>query len=110
MQPLVLCAYEVDVAPVFDAMDRAARTSYGVGDHELDCPTWRFDSLSGRTPASHALASRLTVSGFAGMRVRSYAEGAGDGDVNLVLWHWGAALPSRVKLIDDEYRLERRLR
>ena len=110
MQPLVLCAYEVDVEPVLDTADRLARTSHGVGDHELDCPNWRLELLSGRTPASHVLADRLIAAGFAGMRVKSYARGAGDRDVNLVLWRWGTATPIRVTLIDEEDRLERFLR
>lgn len=110
MQPLVLCAYEVDVAPVFDALNGADKASFGVADDDLDCPAWRLDVLSGRTPASHALADRLISSGFAGMRVRSYATGAGLGDVNLVLWRWGDTLPRRVALIDDEHRLQVSLR
>ncbi|MDE0419609.1 MAG: RES domain-containing protein [Gammaproteobacteria bacterium] len=110
MQPLVLCAYEVDVAPVFDALDGADKDSLGIVDADLDCPAWRLEALSGRTPASQALVERLVSSGFAGMRVPSYAEGAGVGDVNLVLWRWGDALPHRVVLIDDEQRLEASLR
>ena len=98
MQPLVLCAYDVDVAPVFDALDGADKEALGIVDADLDCPAWRLEALSGRTPASHALADRLICSGFAGMRVRSYAAGAGAGDVNLVLWRWGDALPHRVAL------------
>lgn len=110
MQPLVLCSYEVDVAPVFDALDGAGKESLGIVDADLDCPEWRLEALSGRTPASHALADRLVSSGFAGMRVRSYAVGADVGDVNLVLWRWGDALPHRVVLIDDERRLQASLR
>ncbi|MDE0177837.1 MAG: RES domain-containing protein [Gammaproteobacteria bacterium] len=110
MQPLVLCAYEVDVAPGFDALDGAEKESLGIVDADLDCPEWRLEALSGRTPASHALADRLVSSGFAGMRVRSYAEGAGVGDANLVLWRWGDARPHRVALIDDERRLQASLR
>ena len=56
-------------------------------------------------PASHALADRLVAAGFAGMRVPSFAAGAGPDDVNLVLWRWSGRRPSRVVLIDDEGRL-----
>jgi len=105
MQPLVLCAYEVDVAPVFDALDSADKESLGIVDADLDCPEWRLEALSGRTPASHDVADRLIASGFAGMRVRSYAADPGVGDVNLVLWRWGDGLPHRVAVIDDERRL-----
>ena len=101
MQPLILCAYEVDVDPVFDALDPSARAAYSVNQAEIDCPTWRHDMFSGRTPASQALAERLVAAGFAGMRVGSYAPGAGETDVNLVLWRWGDRLPTRVALIDE---------
>ena len=105
MQPLVLCAYEVDVDPVLDALDPGVRAALSVRQAEIDCPTWRHDMFSGRTPASQALADRLLAAGFAGMRVGSYAAGAGESDVNLVLWRWGDRLPARVALIDEDDRL-----
>lgn len=105
MQPLVLCAYDVDADPVFDALDSTERSRQSVGQDELDCPTWRSDMFSGRVPASQALADRLIDAGFAGMRFRSYALGAGGQDINLVLWRWGEELPSRVVLIDEDNRL-----
>ena len=61
--------------------------------------------LAGVVPASQALADRLIAAGYAGMRVRSFAVGAGAGDVNLVVWRWSARRPHRVVLIDDEGRL-----
>ena len=105
MQPLVLCAYEVDVDPIFDALDPSARAALSIRQAEIDCPTWRHDMFSGRTPASQALADRLVAAGFAGMRVGSYAAGAGESDVNLILWRWGDRLPARVELIDEDDRL-----
>lgn len=41
------------------------------------------------------------------MRVRSFAVGADEADVNLVMWQWGDEYPTRVTLIDDESRLRR---
>ena len=105
MQPLVLCAYQVDVDPVFDALDPSARAALSVQQAEIDCPTWRHDMFSGRTPASQALADRLLAASFAGMRVGSYAAGADESDVNLVLWRWDNRLPARVALIDEDDRL-----
>ena len=105
MQPLVLCSYEVDVGPVFDALDPAERTAHSVSQADLDCPAWRDEMFSGRKPASHRLAERLLSMGSAGMRYRSYAMGTSEYDVNLVLWRWGSESPSRVILIDDEKRL-----
>lgn len=105
MQPLVLCSYELDVDPVFDALDPSVMTALSVRQADLDCPAWRDEMFSGGKPASQGLAERLVSLGYAGMRYRSYAVGATERDVNLVLWRWGSELPSRVILIDDENRL-----
>ena len=108
MQPLTLCAYQLDAEPVFDALDEERRRDRGVSDADLVCAAWEADMLAGRIPASQALADRLIAAGFIGMRVRSFAVGAGAGDINLVMWRWGANPPARVALIDDEDRLSGR--
>ena len=105
MQPLVLCAYAVDVEPVCDALDEELRRSLGIAASDLACPTWEADMLAGGIPASQELADRLIAEGFAGIRVQSFAAEAGPDDLNLVLWRWGADRPSRAVLIDDEGRL-----
>ena len=105
MQQLTLCAYEVDVEPVFDSLDEARCQALGVSHSELACPAWEAEMLAGPVPASQALADRLIAGGHAGMRVRSFAAGAGVGDLDLVLWTWGDDRPVRVVLIDDEGRL-----
>ena len=105
MQPLTLCAYEVDAEPVFDASDEARRRALGVRDSDLACPAWEADMLVGAVPASQALADRLIAAGHVGMRVRSFARGAGADDLNLVMWRWSSDRPARVVLIDDEDRL-----
>ena len=105
MQPLTLCAYEVDVEPVFDTLDKTQRRTLGVSDSDLACPAWEAEMLAGSVPASQALADRLIAAGYAGMRVRSFAVGTSTGDLNLVMWTWGTDRPARVVLIDDEGRL-----
>ena len=105
MQPLTLCAYEVDAEPVFDALDAERRQALGISESDLVCPAWESQMLAGAIPASQALADRLIAAGYAGMRVRSFAAATDDGDLNLVMWRWGADLPVRVVLIDDEGRL-----
>ena len=105
MQPLTLCAYEVDAEPVFDALDEERRRALGVLVTHLACPAWEAEMLAGGVPASQSLADRLIAAGYAGMRVPSFAAGAGIGDVNLVMWKWGSEGPARVVLIDDEGRL-----
>ena len=108
MQPLTLCAYELDAEPVFDALDEERRRDRGVSDADLVCAAWEADMSAGRIPAPQAFADRLIAAGFIGMRVRSFAVGAGAGDINLVMWRWGANPPARVALIDDEDRLSGR--
>ena len=108
LQPLTLCAYEVDVEPLFDAQEEEQRRALGVNESDLACPTWEAEMLAGGVPASQALADRLIAEGYAGIRVRSFAAGAGAEDLNLVLWRWGPEWPNRVVLIDDEGRLTAR--
>ena len=93
LQPLTLCAYEVDVEPVFDALDDLRRREAEVNESDLVCPTWEADMLAGAIPASQAVADRLIAAGYAGMRIRSFAAGASAGDLNLVLWSWNTDRP-----------------
>ena len=105
MQPLTLCAYEVDIEPVVDTFDENQRRALGVKDSDIVCPCWEADMLAGAVPASQALADRLVAAGYAALLVRSFAVGAAAGDVNLVMWKWGEHRPHRVVLVDDESRL-----
>jgi len=107
MQPLTLCACEIDVEPVFDAMDGAQREALGVADSDLECPAWEAEMLDGRVPTSQMLADRLMAMGYVAMRVRSFAAGSDAEDINLVLWRWGTDLPALVTLVDDEGWLSR---
>ena len=99
------CAYEVGAEPVFDALDIEQCQALDVRESDLACPVWEAEMLAGAIPASHSLADTLVAAGYTGMLVQSFAIGAGAGDFNLVMWHWGADRPSRVTLIDDEGRL-----
>ena len=105
MQPLTLCAYEVDAEPVLDTRDEVERAAFGVTDSDLLCPAWEAEMLDGAVPSSQALADRLVAAGQAGMVVQSFAHGAGPDDLNLVFWKWGPDRPSRVVLSDDKGRL-----
>jgi len=105
MQPLTLCAYEVDADPVFDAGDPNQLRKNGFSEADLACPTWEADMLEGRVAASQRLAERLVEAGYVGMLVRSFAVGAGEDDVNLVMWRWSDVYPTRVTVVDEEGRL-----
>ena len=108
MQPLTLCAYEVDAEPVFDAEDPLVLQEANADPSDVACPTWEADMLGGAVAASQVLAERLVAAGYVGMRVRSFALGAGGEDMNLVMWRWGDDYPSRVAVIDEEGRLTRK--
>jgi len=107
LQPIVLCAYEVDSEPIFDALVREQRMAYGVNDDVLRCPNWRAEMLSGAIPSSQVLAERLIADGYVGLRVQSFASRAGKDDLNMVFWDWGERQPSRVVPIDDDGRMRR---
>jgi len=76
-------------------------------EEELRCPNWEREMLAGIIPASQRLADWLITAGYVGMRVQSFAPGAGTNDLNLVLWRWGNQLPGKVVLVDDEERLSK---
>lgn len=105
LQPITLCACEVDAEPVFNALDPSQREAREVVEAELHCPNWEQEMLAGIIPASQSLADRLIAAGYMGMRVQSFAPGAGTGDLNLVFWRWDNHPPSQVVLVDDEERL-----
>ena len=105
IQPVLLCAYEVDASPIFDAARPEVMAQEGVQAEDLDPPDWRRDRDRGRIPACWTVADRLIARGYAGMLVPAFFRGAGPDDRNLVLWTWGDSLPSRVQLIDAEGRL-----
>ena len=105
LQPTTLVAYEADIRPIFDGTDAAALTAQGLDPAGLATDDWRARMLADGKAPTQELAERLKASGFAGMQVRSFAKGAGDDDLNLVLWVWGPDAPTELRLVDDEGRL-----
>jgi RES domain-containing protein len=105
LQPTTLVAYEADIGPIFDGTDSAALTAQGLNPADLAADDWRARMLAGGKAPTQALAERLKASGFAGIEVRSFASGAAEADLNLVLWVWGPDRPTKLRLVDDEGRL-----
>ena len=104
LQPTTLVAYEADIGPIFNATDSVI--AQGLNTADLAADDWRARMLTdGKAPAQE-LAERLKAAGFAGMQVRSFAKGATDVDLNLVLWIWGPDVPTKLRLVDDEGRLK----
>ncbi len=106
LQPLTLCAYEIDSRPVFDSRDATACKRQGIDPADLGQPDWRYRMLNGETPRSQILAEQLQQAGFTGLIVRSYAARASQAEMNLVLFRWDTP-ESRVRVIDDDHRLPR---
>lgn len=104
--PMLICEYEVDCAPVADLATPAARAAAGIDRAALGC-AWLTAMLAGREAPSWQVADRMRSEGFAGMLVPSFAPGADDSRINLVLWRWGDDLPTRIAVFDPEARLPR---
>jgi RES domain-containing protein len=75
-------------------------------DAALASGTWRDQMKATGEARTQAFARKLIASGYRGLLVRSFASGANEIDLNLVLWTWSDAPPSRLILIDDENRLQ----
>ena len=107
LQPTTLISYEADIENVFDSREEAELKALGVTYGTLADPRWRDQMRGNGKAVTQILAETLVAHGFQGMMVRSFAPGASADDLNLVLWAWGDAPPSRVVLVDDEGRLRR---
>jgi len=107
LQPTMLVSYDADIGQVFDSGDEAALAAEGMDDDALADATWRDQMKANGEARTQAFARRLIAQGHHGLMVKSFAHGASREDLNLVLWRWGPAMPSRLTLIDDENRLSR---
>lgn len=104
--PLTMCEYDVDCDDIADLRDDAARASCGISRQDLACP-WLAFSRAGRQAPSWQVTDRLKASGHAGILVPSFAPGATDANINLVLWMWSADLSHKIKVYDPTERLPR---
>jgi len=68
---------------------------------------WRDQMRTSGQSRTQAFAQRLIDKGYTSLLVRSFAPGAANDDLNLVLWTWGDATRARLALIDEEGRLSR---
>ena len=105
LQPTTLVSYDAEIERVFDARDAAALAAQDVDAEVLSDSGWRDQMrILGEAP-TQAFARRLAEAGYQGLLVRSFARGAREDDLNLVLFAWGEGPPARLTLIDDEKRL-----
>ncbi|WP_119392424.1 RES family NAD+ phosphorylase [Taklimakanibacter lacteus] len=105
LQPTTLVSYDADIEHVFDSRDDAALAAEGMDAAALADTSWRDQVKATGEARTQTFARRLIARGFHGLLVKSFAPGSTSHDLNLVLWAWGTAAPSRVTLIDDEKRL-----
>jgi RES domain-containing protein len=78
-----------------------------VDENLLSTRSWRDEMEAKGEAQTQTLARTLIGKGYRGLLVRSFANGATENDLNLVLWRWGDAPPARLSLVDDEGRLSR---
>lgn len=107
LQSTTLVSYDAEIDGVFDCRDRQALQAEGMDAAGLADGTWRDQMKATGEARSQAFARRLIAGGYRGLLVRSFAPGANETDLNLVLWVWSDAAPARLTLIDDEGRLQR---
>ena len=105
LQPTMLVSYEAEIENIFDSRDEAALKEEGTSFAALADASWRDQMKRSGEALTQAFARRLAGDGYNGLLVRSFAPGTAEDDLNLVLWRWGDAPPSRLVLIDDEQRL-----
>ena len=106
LQPTVLVSYKADLGPVFDTRNTGLLKQHGMSEAALAAPNWRTEMLNGRIVPTQDFAAGLIADDFAGLLIRSFANGASETDFNIVLWRWtgdGCALD----VVDDEDRLSR---
>ncbi|MEO0622242.1 MAG: RES family NAD+ phosphorylase [Pseudomonadota bacterium] len=105
LQPTTLVAYRADIGPIFDSRDMAALAKRQMTPETLADAGWRLRMIEGEAVSTQEFAEALIADGFAGLLVRSFAAGARDDQLNLVLWRWNGGEDDRLQLIDDQDRL-----
>ncbi|MGI6853885.1 RES family NAD+ phosphorylase [Mesorhizobium sp. 1B3] len=107
LQPTTLVSYDAEVERVFDSRDVDALGAEEMDAAALASSTWRDEVKVRGEARTQGFALRLIAAGYHGLLVHSFAPGATNNDMNLVLWKWSNRGPARLILIDDEKRLSR---
>ncbi|MGF7154742.1 RES domain-containing protein [Novosphingobium gossypii] len=105
LQPTTIVAYDAFIESVLDSRDPRALRNFDMTLSDLADPGWRDQMQKSGKSRTQIFAETLVACGFNGLLVRSYARGANDDDLNLVLWNWSDGPPSQITLIDDYGRL-----
>lgn len=106
LQPTVLVSYQADLGPIFDNRNAVELEKRGILAGGLADPGWRTAMLDRRRVPTQDLGRALIAEGFAGILTRSFARGASETNLNIVLWRWTGD-GNTLDVIDDENRLGR---
>lgn len=104
-QPTTLVAYHADIDTIFDGRDDAALAEFAMTKKMLSDISWRERMYAGVEVPTHNFARALVGQNYNGLLVPSFARGATEDDISLVLWKWSDKLPCKLEVIDDENRL-----
>ena len=72
--------------PLVDTVDEDQCRALGVHDFDLECPTWKSETLASGIPVPQNLAGHLIAVGYAGMRACSSVTGSGSANLNPMVW------------------------
>ena len=107
LQPTTLVSYHAEIVKLFDARDETSLQAEHMDAAALAATTWRDEMIANGEARTQSFARTLIAKGCSGLLVRSFAPGASEDGLNLVLWQWGNGPPARLTLVDDENRLTR---
>lgn len=102
LQPLLLVAIRARLTGLFDARDPAELARFGATADQIGADDWQDEARREGRSASQRFAVAVRDAGHKGMVVPSYAKGATERDVNVVLWDWLGA-----EVVDDDGCLDR---
>lgn len=106
LQPTILVSYNADLGPIFDIRHENGLERYGMTAATLADSAWRTRMLDGQEVPTQRFAGNLIADGFAGLLIRSFAKGASESDLNIVLWNW-TRTGCTLGVVGDEGRLSR---
>jgi RES domain-containing protein len=107
LQPTTLVAYDADIRPIFDTRRAGALSAFGMTHDDLAAASWRDEMIARSESSTQKFARRLVAEVYAALLVRSFARDASRNALNLVLWRWSPAPPTKLAVIDDDGRLSR---
>lgn len=102
LQPLLIVAIRARIENLFDARPPEAIARFGLQEKDIARDDWRDEAERSGLSQSQRLAEAVQAEGHVGMVVPSYAKGATEEDVNIVLWHWGESGRAVLSLVDDD--------